>query len=418
MSSSSRLLMVVACLLSANVDAATSVNIPNGPNSATPADPLNEDKAKFNVSTFDDGTGRAFYFSSQNNRILVNYQNTDGSWRYNPSRIAIEIPETMTNPTVTIALGVVLAATTRDYKNPLDNQFYQRLMYFIYQGPSNTGAGAPCAAFSNDGLTWTSPAVRVGAAGAPVVACQDAGAPAMKLESISGARSGTAVWLAGLEGDLGLLGQFAQSQRTLTYLFSASPSTPHVLVKQGELPVTGMSTPTSPGGSHDYYFRNLDFSYDPVTDKAVILRATPYGYNVASDPNHHCLGVCPEGLATFPMRGQMYSQRVNGNPLGLLTGTWLLELDYGGGVGWPYLQPNLTCSFPIGTDGFTQTNIGIDLDSINIHKQMGGFVARDGSGFITLYMGGFQNRLGSCQSRPSAAATFLDGALYTATRPF
>lgn len=395
--------------LTAPLAAATSVAIPDGPNAALPGDPHNQDRAKFSVSTFDDGTGRAFYFSSQNNRILVNYQNPDGSWRYHPSRVALEIPETTSNPSVTVALGVVLAATTNDYKNPLDNQLYKRLMYFIYQGSINSSAGSVCAAFSNDGIAWASP-VRVGLAGAPVVACDAPSNAPTKLESMAAVRAGSAIWLAGLEGDLDVLQFWATSQRTLTYLYTASPLTPHILAKQGEVTTAGMSTLTGPGGAHDYYFRNLDFSYDPVTDKAVLLRVTPYGYYLTSQGA--CLGVCPDGLATFPMRGQMYTMKINGNPNAMLSGTWTLALDWGRSVGWPRKQANGLCSPPIPTDGLTQANIGIDLDSLNIHKQMAGTVARS-SGLATFYMGGFQNRRASCENHLSAGDTFLDASLYT-----
>jgi len=407
-----RLLAAPLLVVSTSVFAATPVPIPDGPHAAAPGDPLNQDRAKFNVSTFDDGTGRAFYFSSQNNRILVNYQNPNGTWRYNPSRVAIEFPDSPTTP-ITIALGVVLAATTSDYKNPLDGAFYKRLMYFIYQGPTS-GAGAVCAAFSNDGLAWTT-AVRVGLTAAPAVACDSPSGTPTKLESIAGARSGATLWLAGLEGDIGVLTTFAGTPRTLTYLFSASPLTPHVLTKQGELPTAGMSTPTGIGGANDYYFRNLDFTYDPVTDKALILRVTPYGYYLTDQ--RPCMGVCPGFVATFPMRGQVYSQRVNGNPLALLTGTWTREADLGRGVGWPRLLPNQTCSPPIGIDNFTQSDIGLDLDSINLHKQMNGFVARAPSGFVTYYMGAFLDRLGSCRSHSTAQDTFLDAALYSLDQP-
>lgn len=397
-------------LLAAPLEAATPVPIPDGPNTALPNDPLNQDRAKFSMSTFDDGTGRAFYFSSQNNRILVNYQNPNGTWRYNPSRVAIEIPETPSNASVTIALGVVLASATSDYKNPIDNQFYKRLMYFIYQGSSNSSAGGVCAAFSNDGITWANPTVRVGLAGAPVVACDDPSNAPTKLESVAAVRVGSALWVAGLEGDLDVLAFYASSARTLTYLYTANPLTPHVLAKQGEITPAGMSTPTGPGGAHDYYFRNLDFSYDPVTDKAVLLRVTPYGYYLTSQGV--CLGVCPSGLGTFPMRGQMYSMVIGGNPSTMLTGTWALVFDWGRSVGWPRKQANGQCSPPIATDGVTQANIGIDLDSLNIHKQTSGIVARS-SGLATFYMGGFLNRRQSCENHLTPADTFLDASLYT-----
>lgn len=403
----------------------TLVNIPNGPNPALPSDPLNEDKAVFNVSTFDDSGGRWFYFSAQNQRILANYRRTNGTWLHPTSRVAIEFPIPANFNDITIALGTVLASATNDFRNPVDGLNYKRVMYFIFQGDqvpappgTSTGAGVGCAAFSNDGWTWVNPVRLLPSTdtGAPVT-CSAVSTRGIRLEAISGARSGGTFLLAGLEGDFSLLTAFAGTTRTLTYLFSATPAAPHRLLKEGEFPSTGMYVPTGPGGTRLYYFPNLDFSYDPTTDKALLLRAFAYPFKFPDDPSRQCNGVCPEGLATFPLRGQMYSQKVNGNPRGLLTGTWKLEFDVGRERGWPYLKTDGTCSNPYPYDFIVQQNIGLDMDSINVHKQMDGFVARDASNQLTYYLGGYQDRYGSCISRPNAFSTFLDGALYSYSRP-
>jgi hypothetical protein len=91
-----------------------------------------------------------------------------------------------------------------------------------------------------------------------------------------------------------------------------------------------------PGGTLDYYFRNLDVTYDPVGGKLYLFRATPYPYSVNDVNGTHisCTGACPTGLPTFPMRGQIYYTQTNGATTQALSGTWTLLADGGGPSGW------------------------------------------------------------------------------------
>jgi hypothetical protein len=407
--------VLAALLCSAPSAAQTLVGIPNGPNPALPGDPLNKDHANFTVSTFDYWRGRAFYFASQNNRILVNFRKSDGSWEFNPSRVAIEFPPTMAEPEVTIALGTVLASATNDFYNAWDRLSYKRLMYFIWQG-KNSGAGQVCAAFSNDGVTWVQPTIRIGKPGTPLTRCESGG-NTLKLEAIAGSRSGSTLWLAGLEGDISLLSQQVGTGRTLTYLIEANVASPHVLNIRGEFPSAGMYMPTIAGGTRDYFFRDLDFTYDQVTDKALLTRATPYPYNVNGTAGDiPCSGSCTRGFAAYPMRGQIYSQRVNGNVLGLLNGVWTLEADIGRSTGWSAFQGSICKPYPANRS--LQTPIGVDMDSVCIHKTTNGFVDRENPNALTLYLSGYTNRQQSCNVQTQPFGSFLDGEQYTLDWPF
>jgi hypothetical protein len=405
--------------------AQTLVDIPKGPNVALPTDPLNEDKAVFNVSTFDYWRGRAVYFSAQNNRILVNFQRANGTWEFPTSQVAVELPEITTNPEITIALGVVLASGTADYKNAWDGQYYQRIMYFIHQSATTpNSAGRPCVAFSNDGVTWAKPAISVGPPGQAVTRCQN-GQTSINLEAIAGYRgSGDQLVLVGLEGDFTLLKAHGFGSRTLTYAFTSNRNLPHEITKVGELPTAGMfaPAPAAIAATPDHYFRNLDFSYEPATGKAWIARATPYPYKyytgTTPPPNAiPCSGVCPSGLATFPMRGQIYWMQTNGSVTALTTGTWTLARDFGRSSGWQAVTGGM-CGPRYPLVSSLQTTFGVDMDSVNLHKKTDGTLARDGAGNSIVYVGGFPDRQQSCNTALSAGHTFLDGALYIATFPF
>ena len=306
---------ILAIGLSTSATSQTIVNVPDGPNVALPGDPLNQDRAKFSVSTLPDPRGRAFFYSSQNNRILLNFQNPDTSWDFPTSAVAIEIPKT-NDPEVTIAVGVALRSASPIFFNVLapdpEDPLFEWLMYFIYQ-PSVNGrsAGFPCVAFSHDGIDWENGMVRVDSAPvAQAIPCASTNILTVKLEAIGGSLANGSLLLAGLEGSLDLLASEAESGRTLTYLFSSSPASPHELTKLGEFPPEGIVAPTNPGGTESFYFINLDFSYDPLADRALLSRSIPFPYKYLSTPTgpgtSPCqfygddeINVCPRGLLLF-----------------------------------------------------------------------------------------------------------------------
>lgn len=350
---------------------------------------------------------------------MVNFQKADGAWHYPLiSPIAIEMPPS--SEETAIALGVVLKSDSAEFKNASDQLYYNRVMYFVYQPLAlvNTTAGFGCVAFSNDGLDWSAPKLRV-VEGDPsqVIACDSADESTQKFEMISGIKDAATMYMVGVEGDIPTIIQYANADRSLTYLYLTGPSSPHALTYQGELPTAGLFNPNIPNGTQDRFFRNLDVTYDPTTDKVLMLRATPFPY-LFEDVTYPYLGVpcsgeCPAGLPTFPMRGQVYSQIVNGDPLSILTGTWQLELDIGGLHGWKEQETSGSCTVWPANDPLQQ-DIGFDLDSLNILKSANGFVDKESNGSMTLYMGAFQDRQNLCDSVPfgeSASWTFQFGGL-------
>lgn len=268
------------------------VGIPDGPNGALPGNPLNQDRAKFNVSAFDRSNGTHWiYYSSQNSRILLDVQQTNGAWLYNPARVALQMPAGST-----VGLGTVLANANPTYRNALDGQLYTNVMYFVYQNSAAQNAGSTCVSFSNDGLSWSTP-INVVLASAPATLCTSGGG--VLTESIGAFhRTGSEIDLFGLEGNLSLLQQYANQQRTLTYFFKASVTSPNVLQTIGEISGAGLFNPNIPGGTADYYFRNLDVTYDPVSGILYLFRVTPYPYSLSpiNGGNVPCSGVCPQGL--------------------------------------------------------------------------------------------------------------------------
>ena len=425
---SNALLAIAAAALlmnsfSSQANSQTIVDIPDGPNVALPGDPLNQDRAKFSVSTLPDSRGRAFYYSSQNNRILVNFQNPDTTWDFSTSAVAIEIPKT-NDPEVTIAVGVVLRSASPIFRNALDNGLYTWLMYFIFQPSVNGGsAGFPCAAFSSDGLTWESPYVRVDEAPvATAIDCKSTDISTLKLEAIGGSLANGSLSLAGLEGSTALLASEAETGRTLTYLFAGSPGSPHALTNLGEFPPAGIVAPTSPGGTESFYFINLDFSYDPLSDRALLSRSIPFPYKFLAPPAsgpgtspcpfYDSTNVCPRGLVALPMRSQVYSKVVAGDPSNLLSGEWRLDLDIGQSTGWALEGAMSSCSlFP--TFAPFQSTITVDTDSLNFFKDERGFIMREANGEGTLYLGGCTDRQMSCDLHNDRGSTFLDGLLYS-----
>lgn len=401
------------------------MGIPDGPNSALPGDPHNQDRAKFSVSSLPDPRGRAFFYSSQNNRILLNFQNSDGSWDYPTSLVAIASEEATSSTTV--AVGVVVRNAAQIFHNARETGVtsnYSWLMYFIRQNASVPGAGVPCVAFSNDGITWSENFVRVQAG--PVgtaLDCESTSDSSPKLEAIAGSLVDSTFYLAGMEGNFGTIASNTTG-RTLTYLYTSTPAAPHSLTELGEFPTTGIVAPTNPGGDEELFFINLDFSYDPMTDRALLARSIPFPYKSStsfgenSSPCKIGVGqqnVCPIGWPTYPMRSQVYSRLVAGNILGLLSGTWRLDLDVGQSTGWAVQGSTMTsCTLFPASETF-QTTIGVDTDSINFFKDENGILQRETSGSGTLYFGGYTDRQLSCDSSLTAGDTFLDGLLYSYT---
>lgn len=393
------------------------VGIPDGPNAALPGKPLNQDRAKFSVSAFDDTAGNHwFYYSSQNSRVLMNIQRPNGTWMYNPSRVAIQFLDNGQVGQGTGGVATVMKSPASPYFNARDGHSYSYIMYTGYQRPNDPSAGSACVAFSNDGLTWTQAITLVTDPSHPWHDCGSGGEVA--LESYAAFhRTGSEIHLFGLSGDLAALTANDGVGPSLTYFYKAQVSSPHVLQLVGQVNSGGLYTPNMSGGRKDNFFRNLDVTYDPMSGKLFVFRVTPYPYkpNTGTDPTQWvpCSGVCPHTLATFPMRGQIYYMQTDGATWkATSTIPWTLLADGGGSTGWSTTTSGSCAPFPL-VDSMVQRAIGYDLDSLSIKKNSDGTLYRNSLNQMVTYFGGWTNRQQSCNTRPDAPSTFLDGSLYT-----
>jgi hypothetical protein len=418
----------------------TLVGVPHGPNDPGTCSYLSssgcQDKAVFNTSSFDSWFGRWIYFSAQNSRILVDVKydsNSDGtldSWRWGTSKVVVDM-----GMGSTVALGVVLANANFTYYNPQTQRSYKRVMYFIYQGPNDPAAGRLCLSYSdsaNDANDWTTPIAAIFSTTSSTLrgrACSVANAEVLT-ESASGFQfSSTEIDLFGLHGDIAVLSGSVTSSatggNTETYLLKAAPLTPDVIQVQAMTTSNGMFTPTISGGDHDYYFRNLDATYDAAAGRVYLLRVTPYPFDV-SRTDIPCAGGCPGGLATFPLRGQIYYMNV-GSDISKTTSSaqsWTLARDIGRSTGWSYRNASNVCvELPATTS--PQENLGVDLDSLTIHKTPDGLLQKSGTN-LTLFMGAWKNinRKQSCVNAKTAnmgadnpGGTWIDAELYELTSP-
>jgi len=417
-----------------DVSAQIFVGIPHGPNDPHNCSYLSlsgcQDKAVFSTSSFDTWFGRWIYFSSQNSRILVNVEydsNGDGvpdSWRWPTSKVAVDFT------TGTAALGTVLANANPTYFNPATGQNYRRVMYLIYQQDGEAAFGHLCLSYSNaasDANDWTAPIAAVGSTtgsprGRP---CTPANGELLA-ESIGAFQSRTGqIDLFGLNGDASKVISSVTTNpnggQTQTFYVTATPGAPDVITVRGMVTSNGMYTATTAGGDHDYFFRNVDASYDPATGKVYLFRVTPYPFDV-NNKSLPCSGVCPMGLGILPLRGQIYSMNVGTN-LAQTTSpssTWTLLADIGNATGWQVLTNGVCSEYPL-QDPMVQSNSGIDLDSLSVHKTVDGKLVKSG-GAITLFAGGWKNvsRKQSCvnaqlNGATGAGGTWIDAELYWGT---
>jgi hypothetical protein len=191
-----------------------------------------------------------------------------------------------------------------------------------------------------------------------------------------------------------------------------------------------MFTPTISGGDHDYFFRDLDATYDATQGRVYLLRATPYPFDMSRSDIPGCKPpscqsgqiCCPSGLGLFPLRGQLYYMNVAGDVAKTTQGTssWTLALDLGSNSGWSYGTG--TCP-ELSLQSMVQRDIGLDMDSLTIHKTPNGRLAKEGSN-LRLFMGawGMVDRKQSCvnaqqQQGGGAGGTWIDAELYEMSSP-
>lgn len=436
------LALALAVTQAAGLAAQTLVGVPHGPNDPGTCSYLSasgcQDKAVFNTSSFDTTYGRWIYYSAQNSRILVNVKydsNGDGTldaWRWPTSKVAIEMSGT--DPGATVALGTVLSSDTAIYKyptvagNPNSGLLFKRVMFFIFQeSGSGVPAGRICVSFSNstnNANDWTAPIAAVASSSSTRgLPCNPTNAT-MLAEAVAGFhRTGTDIHLFGLHGDIGVLSAAVTSSSTggltETYFLRTTTTDPDLILVQAMVTSNGMFTPTISSGDHDYFFRNLDATFDPATGKVYLLRVTPYPFDVSrTDIPCTGTGACPSGLGLLPLRGQLYSMDVGGAVWQTTSSSqsWTLVRDLGRSTGWT-VGSTLSCS-AFATQSSFQENVGVDLDSLTIHKMPNGQIYKSG-GNATLFLGGWKNknRIQSCVDAKTAGATgaggtWIDAELY------
>ncbi|HEY0557014.1 MAG TPA: hypothetical protein VGG20_22340 [Thermoanaerobaculia bacterium] len=404
----------------------TLVGIPHGAADHSPCTYFDssgcEDKAVFSTASFDEGGQRWIYASAQNGHILLNEKNlSTGAWMWTPSVQAINMASI--DSTATVALGSVFSQAGHPYFNPVNSTSYSHIMYFVFQGQSTPGlAGSVCVSYSNAGINWTTPIWAVDGTPGAVRGrtCGTGAAGLVAAEAIAGFHtSPSTIHLFHMEGNLSVISPLATSGRTLTYYSTASSSNPDILTRVGEITASGMSSVNRPSGTAHRFFLNLEATYDPANGHVYLLRVygAPYDVNDSTLP---CESACPGGLATFPMRGQIYDMLVNGDftkTLSTTANSWNLLADLGDfyghatfdtGVCKPYLFPSCV----------PQSRYLPDMDSLSVHKDPTGLLYRNAQGQALVFAGLWvrKPREQSChdvwQAGGPPGGTWRDGDLY------
>lgn len=347
-----------------------------------------ENKPIFSSASFDWSGNRWMYASTQGASILVNRQNiSTGAWAWTPtSKVAIDFTNFRGAPP-TIAVGSVFRQATAAYLNVANGLRYNLVMYLVYQGTATPNeAGSVCLSFSNDGETWTVPiwAVYQHMTWVPRGArCGSNGGGVVNAEAISGFHSdSTNIHLFHMEGDLALIESLASTTNSLTWYSTTNINQPDVLNRQNQITSVGVSAKNYPGGVVNRFFVNLDATYDPANGRTYLVRtyAAPYS---PTDLTMPCQQAGPNGIATLPMRAQIYEMLTNLTFTKVLITqpfSWTLtgelgdhrghHIDVGGGC-VPYVLDTCMSS---------NNYVGGDLDSMSVHKTPLGQLYRNASG--------------------------------------
>jgi hypothetical protein len=321
----------------------------------------------FTVDT--DTSGQIYY----NQRVMNN--NGGWTWLYHPSLTVV-----YAGANTSVALGDVLYDGSAPFHNPSDGQYYSFIMYFVSQPGACNGnvAGYLYVSFSPNGLSWTSPAM-VSRPGGPTSDCFP-GIETVPVEAVGAVYDGSgSIYLVGLEGSIGDLGNPENFNSTLTYLGVASTSNPTTVTLLGMISAAGVVTPNISGCIAPKYFANLGVAYNASTGYFYLTRGYAYPFDLGtvtpcSQPN------CASGITTYPVRTQVY--KMNIGPLSsigtLLSGTWILVADWGNATGYRN-QSNGQCQ-PGGPCVDTplqgsQVNVGHDFGGSNIMRDIWGRVS-------------------------------------------
>ncbi|HXI11664.1 MAG TPA: hypothetical protein VNM92_03350 [Thermoanaerobaculia bacterium] len=363
------------------------------------------------------GTPKIFY-----NRRYRTPFSTDWYWEFNPSPKVVDLSSSGASG----GMGDVIYRSTAPFFNPNDGQMYPFIMYNIVQPTSCDGAvaGILHVSFSTNGTCWTTP-VRVQRDGSPSFPC-DGGTTGVPVETAGAIldTSSNMIYLVGIEGNIPLLGDRNNMDRTQTYAGFAYPSDPTHLYITGELSASGVVSPGIPGTSDSRfkpynYFINHGIAFDVNSGYFYIGRSYPYPFDRGSSgpgdqpisPVTTCgsqASTCGGPPATLPNRTQIYRMFVGSlsNITALTTGTWQLLDDSGHQSG--YWNTLMTSYNPTGACGINtplqppQTAGNRDYGSVAFLRSPTGNLSTG------IYFAGDTFKLERSQA-PTCATTFTEG---------
>lgn len=362
---------------------------------------LNEQKVWFGVDSAPPD-GKVYY-----NRRYRLSDTGPWYWQYSTSVPIIDHGDSSTGP------NSVLYDPNYKFRDPVTGYNYRYAMYSVSQPRLCDGVvlGFLYVSFSIDGTCWTG-LRQVTRAGGPSFACLPGVTDTVPVETAAAIDSGTQIYLMGIEGDTTPLKDPAQMDRTQTYIGTTTYTNPHILnlIGSAEVSASGIVSPSgvTSGDITRYrpynYFMNMDMTFDESTGYLYVGRAYPYPFdrNAVNEPAttpcqwqsevaylwdstredwapvQGCLA--PPG--TLPNRIQVYKMYIGSlsNLSAVLTGTWTLVGDYGGGVG--YSNSVLAACDINNTTPLTdprQQNVGRDYAYVNFLRYGRGNLAPNGS---------------------------------------
>lgn len=377
--------------------------MPPGPDAGSSCDFHSEaectDRVNFSLSGFDTWFGTWVYGSTQGPDLLVNVRQSNGVWRWNPSKQIVDFRD-YGDPEATISSSAVIATGTARFVSPVNGHAYKRILYLVYESEIETTSGGVCVMFSDEdaGWVWTDPINVVKQASSPARGqlCGTNGGPEVQLEAVAGFLLNNELQIFGPDGDVNKLLMGISKPNTLTYHYTAAQSTPDILQKQGELTSNGLSKIRRSGDDYYNFFINMDAAYDIGTGTFYATAMYPFPLDIDDDltpcyiptsgsapPGLVAGGIsaCPSSAATFPNRAQVYSMDIDGDFSKLYIGSsqsFNLVADFGDRTGWAD-QSTGSCQYASVTECHDKRwDTPLDYDSLDFFTTPTGILARFG----------------------------------------
>lgn len=336
-------------------------------------------KPDFNISSFIDDVGKQWVYWCSNlewhAEVFLNIKNTDGTWEY-PDSIKIisqsEFPM-FGNDHGSVAMGDVLYSNTAIFKNPDDLHYYKYVMYLVYQPEVSNTAGAIYVSFSDNGVDWTF----MQHATYPEAPCNPYydNAPIIPVEAVGAIFDGTTIYIIEIEGHLEKISSQNISQ-TLTYFATANINNPTLFNIECMLPSTGMFIPNKASFGPGYcWYINLGIAYDNINNYLYIGRGYPYGVDLSGETAYptSCQSHCISGIATYPVRVQVYRMPLDSldHIDAIQNGTWELIVDLGNKTGYQY-KSEWDC-IPLELQA-AQNSVNMDMETVSFLRTQQGYL--------------------------------------------